>query len=319
MNFNIAAGYQKIFTIIMLILIGFHIRKRGIISKETQEGITNLLLRIIIPFSVFSSFLTPFEWKRANISYILLIIAILYYPIMQFIAARFIYKKYPYEEDKKRLFIFGTSYSNAIFMGHPFVQALFGQEGLFFASVFNLPFNIYVWSIGFAKLTKQPFTKKGLINTIRNPVIISCLLGYAWWIFQVYIPASVNNILKSFFDVFNTIGACNTPISMIIIGTMLAEAKIESIIFDKEIWYAGINKLIFVPTIMFLVLFIIGFRGWTLAIPTIVASMPTCATSGILASKYEIHKELAASVITFTTIISAVTVPIWLIIILNFN
>jgi malate permease and related proteins len=317
LNFNLTAGYQKIITIILLILIGFYIKKREIISKETQTGITSLLLKIIIPFSVFSSFLTPFEWTRANIASILLITALLYYPIMQFIASRLIYRKFTNEDDKKRLFIFDTTYSNAIFMGHPFVQALFGNEGLFFASVFNLPFNVYLWSIGLAKLTKQSMNKKGFINTIRNPVIISCVLGYTWWIVQVYIPASASNALKPIFDVFNTIGACNTPISMIIIGTMLAEAKIGRIIFDKEIWYVAASKLIVVPALIFFIAFILGFRGWALAIPTIIAAMPTCATSGILAAKNEIHKDLAASIITFTTVLSAVTVPIWLIALLS--
>lgn len=317
MNIDLVAGYQKIITIILLIAIGFLAKKKNIVSKETQAGLTNLLLKIIIPFSVFNSFLSPFDWQKAKTSVTLIGIAILFYPIMQFVVTPLLYSKFPKDDNKRRLFSFDTTYSNAVFMGYPFAQALFGNNGLFFASVFNLPYNIYLWSIGFAKFTKQPMNKDGIKNTLTNPVIISCLLGYLWWIVQVYVPASANVVLKPVWDVFSTIGACNTPISMMVIGAMLADSKIGQVLSDKEVWYFAFNKLILIPGVLFVILYVLGYRGWIIAIPTVIAAMPTCATGGILASRYEIQKELAASLITFTTVLSAVTAPIWLIVILN--
>ncbi|MDP4087167.1 MAG: AEC family transporter [Bacillota bacterium] len=317
MSLDLVAGYQKIVTIILLILLGFILKKKNIISQNLQKGITDLLIKFIIPFAVFNSFLAPFDWGKAKTSVALIVIALLFYPLMQFVITKVLYFKAPGDADKKRLFSFGTTYSNAVFMGYPFAQALFGNDGLFFASVFNLPYNIFLWSIGFAQFTKQPMNKDGIKATFTNPVIIACLLGYVWWFLQNFVPASANVVLTPIKDVFATVGATNTPISMITIGAMLADSRISKVVKDLEVWYFSFSKLLLIPGAMFLVLYLLGFRGWVLAIPTVIAAMPTCATGGILAGNYDIQKELAASLITFTTLLSAITAPIWLIVILN--
>ncbi|MFS0779952.1 AEC family transporter [Neobacillus sp. 3P2-tot-E-2] len=317
MSLDLVAGYQKIFTIILLILLGFVLKKKNVITPALQKGITDLLIKVIIPFAVFNSFLAPFDWGKAKTSVALIIIAIIFYPAMQLIITKILYVKAPKDADKKRLFQFDTTYSNAVFMGYPFAQALFGNDGLFFASVFNLPYNIFLWSIGFAQFTKQPMNKDGIKATFTNPVIIACLSGYAWWLLQNFVPASADIVLTPIKDVFGAVGATNTPISMIIIGAMLADSKIGKVIADKEVWYFAFNKLILIPGLVFSLLYFLGFRDWILAIPTVIVAMPTCATGGILAGQYNIQKELAASLITFTTVLSAVTAPIWLIAILN--
>lgn len=317
MQLDVVSGYQKIVTIILLILIGFFLKKKNIITKAYQEGLTSILLKVIIPFSVFNSFLSDFDFEKMKTSVMLLVIAIIFYPLNQFVISKLLYMKVPKDPERKRLYSFNTTYSNAVFMGYPFAQALFGDEGLFFASVFNLPYNIYLWSMGYATLTKQPMNKQGLKNTFTNPVIIACILGYIWWLVQGYVPASADIVLTPIWDVFSTIGACNTPLSMMVIGAMLADSKIGSVLSDKTVWYFSAMKLLLIPALMLIVLSALGFEGWTLAIPVVIAAMPSCATGGILASQFDIQKELAASLITFTTLFSAVTIPIWLILLLN--
>lgn len=317
MELNLVAGYQKIVMIILLILLGFFLKKRQVITDELQGGLTNLLLKVIIPFSVFNSFLTPFEFEKMNISFKLILIAIVFYPLMQLVITKFLYAKASDSSEKRRLYAFNTTYSNAVFMGYPFAQALFGNEGLFFASVFNLPYNIFLWSIGFAQFTKQPMNKQGLKNTLTNPVIIACVLGYAWWFLQQFVPSGATVVLQPVWDVFGSIGAVNTPLSMLVIGCMLANAKISNVLGDKTTWYFAFVKMLLVPGAVFATLYLLGFRDWILAIPTIIVAMPSCATGGILANKYEIQPALAASLITFTTLLSAITAPLWLILILN--
>ncbi|WP_369395696.1 AEC family transporter [Lacticaseibacillus thailandensis] len=50
------AGYQKIVTIILLIAIGFVLKKINVISPELQKGLNNFLIKFIIPFAVFAAF-----------------------------------------------------------------------------------------------------------------------------------------------------------------------------------------------------------------------------------------------------------------------
>ncbi len=56
MGINMLAGYQKIVTIILLIAIGFVLKKINVISPELQKGLNNFLIKFIIPFAVFAAF-----------------------------------------------------------------------------------------------------------------------------------------------------------------------------------------------------------------------------------------------------------------------
>ena len=47
---------------------------------------------------------------------------------------------------------FAITFSNAGYMGFPLIEALFGAEGLLYASIFNTFFNILLWTAGVALL-----------------------------------------------------------------------------------------------------------------------------------------------------------------------
>lgn len=317
MNINLLGAYQKIITILILMAIGFFMKKKKIISNSTQSGITNLLMKICIPITILNSFLEPFDFSKVKTIMSLTIIGLLIYPIFQLLVVKIMYLKYPKNVDKKRVFKFATSYPNAVFMGFPFVQALFGAKGLFYAAVFNLPYNLYMWSIGYGQFTKQPMTKDGIKHTLNNPVFISCLIGYAWWFIQRFIPVYAISTLSPVWDVFKLVSEITTPLSMMIIGGMVADTKFGKIISDKSVWYYVFNKLIFAPFIVIAVLYVLGFRGWTLAIPVVIFSMPSCATCAIVACQFEIEKEFTSSMVTFSTALSALTAPLWLLVIIK--
>lgn len=316
MNINLLGAYQKIITILILMIIGFFIKRKKILSNETQAGIINLLIKVCIPITIINSFLAPFDFSKIKTVMSLTIIAFLIYPIYQFVVSKILYLKHS-DEEKGRIFRFATTYPNAVFMGFPFVQALFGANGLFFAAVFNLPYNLYMWSMGFAQFTKQPMNKEGMKHTFGNPVFISCLIGYAWWFLQAFIPAHTIKTLAPVYDVFSMASGINTPLSMLIIGGMVADSKFGQIIADKSVWFYAFNKLIIAPGLVLTVLYLLGFKGWILAIPAVIFAMPTCTTSAILAGQYEIRKEFTSSLVTFSTALSAITAPLWLLIIVR--
>lgn len=316
MEINLTSAYEKILTIIILMAIGFFIKKKGILNDSVQSGIINLLIKVCIPFTIIHSFMDPFDIKKIKIVLLLIITAFLIYPVFQFIITPLLYKNIK-EEDKKRTYRFSTTYPNAVFMGFPFIEALFGANGLFYAAVFNLPYNLYMWSIGFAEFTRQPMNKKGMKNTFLNPVFLSCIIGFALWLTQIFYPVTKIATLNPIWDTINLISAINTPLSMLMIGAMVADAKVLNVLKDKTVWYYLFNKLMFVPLMVAIILYLIGLRDWNLVIPVLIFAMPSCTTGAILSAQYNIKKEFMSSLVTLSTAFSAITITIWIIIILN--
>jgi len=157
MSAELVIGYQKI-VIILLIATGFVLRKKQIFTKELQGGITNFLFKFIIPIAIFNSFAnSEFDGQKLKESIIIIVISLIFYPAAQLLG-KLLYINVK-DEKKKRMLTFATAYANQTFMGLPFVQAIFGAGGLLAASMFNLPYNIYLWSIGFATLTALAMNK----------------------------------------------------------------------------------------------------------------------------------------------------------------
>jgi predicted permease len=314
---SVLQGYEKIVVIFLLVLIGFFLKKKNIITNQFKSDLTDLLFKLIIPFAVFMSFLSQdFSTENLKKAGIVILASLLFYPVVQLLLGKLLYIKVG-DSAKQRILTFETTYGNQTFMGLPFTQALFGNEGLFIASMFNLPYNFFLWSMGFAGLTKQPTNKKGVKDTLTNPIILACAAGFVVWVILGFLPSAVTTSLQPIWDVGSAVGGCNTPLSMIIIGAMLADAHFGEVVKEKIVWLFAAAKHLIVPGIFFLVLWLLGFRGLQLAVPVLMAAMPGCVTGGMIANKFKIRPDYAASVITFSTALSAITIPIWLVILIN--
>ncbi len=56
------------------------------------------------------------------------------------------------------LLCFAAAFSNAGYMGFSLIRALFGAEGLLYASIFNALFNILLWTAGIALIGRSGCT-----------------------------------------------------------------------------------------------------------------------------------------------------------------
>lgn len=122
---------------------------------------------------------------------------------------------------------FATTFSNAAYMGFPLIQAMYGSEGVLYASVYVTVFNILLWTVGIVYVSESMSFKELLKKIVTCPPIISVAVGLV--IFLARIP--VADVLK---DTFNVVGGMNTPLSMIITGITISQFPLLSILRIKE-------------------------------------------------------------------------------------
>ena len=97
--------------------------------------------------------------------------------------------------------------------------------------------------------------------------------------FSIRLPLPIETSLK-------LVGATTTPISMIVVGSMLAEMKFKNIFSDLSIYYATIVRLLIVPMIVYVVLKLIKVDELLLNICVILQAMPAAVSTAIIAEKY---------------------------------
>ncbi len=47
-----------------------------------------------------------------------------------------------------------SCFSNVAFMGYPVIEAVLGHEAIFYTAIFNLPFNLFSFTLGIYLLSK---------------------------------------------------------------------------------------------------------------------------------------------------------------------
>lgn len=288
---------NQVLILFFIMIIGYISGKAKVMSLELNKGLTELILNITLPAMIITSFNYSFSQEMLKKAGILFILSWLIYSAL-IIASKYLYSRYDNRIASVLRFI--TIFSNCGFMGYPVVESVYGKEGVFYTAIFNIPFNILIWVVGIMLFSSEG---KSLKKALINPGIISVFIGIGIFIFSIKLPQPIYRSLE-------ILGATTTPLSMLIIGSMLSGMNIKKLFNGIEIYYGSFIRLIAVPFLTLGVLRLIGFSGSSLGIPVLIMAMPAAANSTIMAERYGGDSALASKIVFLTTAISAVTIPI---------
>ena len=109
-----------------LIITGLILKKVGVVGKEVQKGMTNLVIDLILPCNIIYSFMIKFSSKIAQDFVVILVISILI-QVFCVILGGVLYNKCSVK--RKKCLRYATICSNAGFLGNPIAQGVFGMMG----------------------------------------------------------------------------------------------------------------------------------------------------------------------------------------------
>lgn len=285
----------------LLVGIGFLIRKKGIIGGSTRKELVDFCLYVTLPFNIFHSF--QMEWEQGmltELAEVLLLSA--GYNLISIAVSFLCYRKIT--SDRQKPLRYGTIVSNGGFLGNPVVEGVYGTQGLFYASVFMLPVRIVMWSVGTSCFLKDKVNPGSVAKKVlTHPCIVSIYLGLAVMISGLKFPAFLDNTISG-------VSACNTPLSMMLVGMMLAEMNPRGI-FDKTMLSYTFIRLAVIPAIIFALTVWMPIPPILRGTGVIIAGMPAPVTTALLSSKYGGDETYATGMIFFSTVVSLFTLPLW--------
>lgn len=288
--------------------VGAYCKKKGIIEDEVKRKITGLILKITMPCMIFSSFNRPLSleiMKKTGLAvFIATVIAFLSYFL-----GLFIYNRFPSE--KKSILQYCTMVNNSGFLGLPLVSSVFGEEGLLYASFFILPNRVMMWTAGLSIFTnsgskgggsRQEKLRNFRDNILLNPCIVTVYLGLLRRICNILLPEFLDTAVSK-------IGAMTSPLSMMIIGTMLVGVKLSDL-FDSAALYQSFIRLLLLPLIALLGMKLLRFEPVLTGSSLILTGMPAGSTSVLLATRYGADDRFASRLVISSTILSLITAPL---------
>ena len=109
-----------------------------------------------------------------------------------------------------------------------------------------------------------------------------------------------------------SIGNMTGPLSMFIIGVILSNVKIKNYLKDWTMYYGIATKLIIIPIIIYIIFMLAVDSSKVVNTVIIMTAMPASAMTSIFAESYEMEKDFAAMLVSVTTLLSLITVPVLL-------
>ncbi|MEG0895102.1 MAG: AEC family transporter [Oscillospiraceae bacterium] len=293
--------FNQAIIMFILIALGAFCYKIKLINNDGNKQLTNLLLYIVNPVIVFNSYLMEFKQELAVNLFYAFILAVATHIIAMLISYIFIRNKKD-DNGKTAIERFSVIYTNCGFMGIPLLTALFGQEGVFYASAYLTVFNLLSWSHGYAMISGTK-DKKTILKGICSPVVFAVILGLIFFFVQIPVPYIIKESVKH-------ISSLNTPIAMIVLGVNLAQYNLLETFKKPRIYYVCLMGSLFVPTVLCFIYSLFPIPKTVILSNIIQAACPCATVTLLFSTKLNKNVEHATSVVTMSNIISIITIPI---------
>lgn len=305
---NLINAFNSILTLFIIGIAGYFSRKSDILNEHTIDNLPKFLLQVTLPCMIISSMQLEYSPEKINDIKTILIISISTYAF-SFILSLIISKIIKVKDTRdKGVYQFMVIFSNVAFIGYPVLMSIYPKEAIFYAAIYNLPFNFLVFTLGI--FIMQENAKKININSFINPGLISVIIGMIFYVLSIKIPELILQPLT-------IIGDLTTPLSMIFIGASLTHINIKSILLEWRLYIISIVRLIIVPLLLLLVLINIIDNPLLIGIPVIISGMPVAANCAIISKQYGGNSDLASEGIFLTTLLSIITIPFIVLILSN--
>lgn len=284
-------------TIFTLMAIGFILYKTGMIKDSDQKFLTNFVLNFLLPINVFTSFVENISMDMLKNLFVILLIAI----VMELLLLGFTKLNFlkSFNGSQRAVANYSFLVSNGGLIGTPVIEGLMGATGVMCCNVFLIPTRIVAYTAGEGIF--NPEAKKGikdsimsvLTNRIFLAMVIACVMG----LLNIALPVPMFTALKN-------ISKCLSPISMILVGSLLAEKQDFNMDLVKKVSSVTAIRLLGIPLVTFIICKLLRLDFNTTTIVTLMLGMPCGSTGAMFAKKYNGDSKFASMVVFVSTLLA---------------
>lgn len=309
---------EKVGLLFIIIALGFICQRVKLLTEEANKCMADIVMYFVTPCVIINAFSATLYAREEllgilkNIALVALIAVAVHVIMILAVTAIFRFGS----EDKRRLMRFAAVFSNAGFIALPLAQALIdtpqSHEGALYAAVYLAVFNIALWTWGYVDMSGQ---SRGMSwrKIVFNPGIIGVVVGMVFFTSPLYIDLGGTAGLRLpgiLSDAISALSALNLPLPMLMVGYYLGKADLKAAFRDGWSYICIALRLLVFPLATLGVLYLCGVRGNVLLVSVIGASAPVGATATIFSAKFGRDTELSVRLVSLSTVLSMLTMPL---------
>lgn len=304
----IIQALSSMVTILAVITLGYLLQAKGWFQEGFSKSIADLILKIALPASIFVSVL-KFITREQLASFFGISLYPLITVILGYLVAWGAVVLFNVPVGRRGIMLNTFVNANTVFMGLPLNLSLFGEEAMSYFLVYYVINTLSIFTVGtyFVSIDRPDGNKnKGIQwKSLFSPPLIAFLVALALVALGIPIPIFATNSI-------NMVGSLVTPLSLMYIGINLQQSGLGTIRLDRDTVLALAGRFIIFPFLMVLVLLLGGADNTLLKETFIIQStIPTIVIMPILAAEADGDVDFATNVVTMTTIVYLVVLPLW--------
>lgn len=291
----------QIVSLFIVMLIGYALNKCKVINSDTNARLVKLVINVAMPAQIITAFVSNQGIVSNQEVLSVFGISLLMHAVYFIVAVVFMYGLFV-KKEQRGTYYFMMMFGNVGFMGFPVIEAIFGKESLIYAVIFNVVFQVLVYSVGIIIIRRPdvPFSPKKLLNM----PLISAGVAIALFFLKIKLPGPVN-------DSLGYLGNITTPMAMIILGSIIANMKIKELFNEWRVYIFAAVKLLLVPVIAMGLMSVMPIEsGLIKGCMVVLSAMPVATNASMLAIEYEGDVNLTSKGIFFTTLLCMLTIPV---------
>ena len=207
------------------------------------------------------------------------------------------------QENQQGVVIQGIFRSNYVIFGVAVVQNMYGVKSTTTAAILSailVPMYNFLAVVALSIFGEKRETdwKKIILDIVKNPLIISSVLGIIFSLLGIRLPTAVDTTVQD-------LAKLSTPIAFMILGGDLDFSKVRGNLKVASVVLT--IKLVILPLIMTPMIVMMGYRDADLLSGLLAYQTPVAVSSYIMAQQAGADGQLAGQLVVFSSVLSIFT------------
>ena len=307
--------------IFLVMVLGFALQHVGFLNDAFNKTANDFVFRCALPVSLFRSIAGMDFYSEFDPRFCLFCFLGTTVMFLGIWAAAWLLMK---DKGQVGAFAQASARSSAAVLGIALAVNIYGDAGMVpMMIVAAVPFfNVYsVLILSFSPQVDEngrilpsagglAAVKKACVNVVKNPLILGILAGLPFALLRLPVPKMLDSALSS-------IAATATPLALLVIGASFSGG--EALKRWKSAAVSACVKLFLLPGIFLPLAAALGFRNSQMIAILIMSGSPTAAASFVMANNMRADGTLTANAVLLSTVLSAVSITLWLYVMRSFG
>lgn len=278
--------------------MGFFLCRFGAVKADGAQLLSQLIFYIFMPLMMFSAF-TADVTRSALLekkTYLLwgAVLASVTWVLGRGLSVML--SRDPYEQS---VYVYEFLVPNNGFIGYALMDKLYGEEMLLNMVIFCLPLTLYACTGGYRSLCCG---SKASLKDVCNPSLLAVVVGFA----VAWLELPVPSVLQSIAQTGKSVVA---PLGMILVGMVLSEFELKSLLREKRLYFSSAIRLVVLPCMMCLVLLMVHASRQMMVIAVLLYALPAGVNPVIYAKLAGQDCRVGAGMLLLTNAAVLITMP----------